>query len=211
MKSSANPSLFTTASETTSLDLGGSDPTLALLKIEGTLNAAQIAALNAGITAKQNQVYKPTIKPTPATFNGGRNTNAPRLIDYINARTATGAKAYADPEATFRAAVENFVNETSMTVDPRNGKSLLTSSLISVSDSSDGIDIALIPGNEYRVTPGSDSLQCAFGQSCVIGGDFVIKICPGNVSTLLANPILSKTMSTNNVMTTHNLTNRWFT
>jgi hypothetical protein len=212
MKTSANSSLFTTASETLALDLGGSDPTLALLKIEGTLNAAQLAALNAEIAAKASRVYKAVNVPVAAAkFNGGRNTTAPQKLDYFNARTATGAKVYSDPEASYRAAVENFVNETSMTVDPRNGKSLLTSSLISVSDSSDGIDIALIPGNEYRVTPGSDSLQCAFGQSCVIGGDFVIKICPGNVSTLLANPILSKTMSTNNVMTTHNLTNRWFT
>ena len=76
MKSSANPSLFTTASETTSLDLGGSDPTLALLKIEGTLNAAQIAALNAGITAKQNQVYKPTIKPTKIAISDMKINNA---------------------------------------------------------------------------------------------------------------------------------------
>jgi len=206
MKTSANSSLFTTASETLALDLGGSDPTLALLKIEGTLNAAQLAALNAEIAAKASRVYKAVNVPVAAAkFNGGRNTTAPQKLDYFNARTATGAKVYSDPEASYRAAVENFVNEESMTVNPYTGKSLVTSSLISSSASSEGVDIALIPGNQYKITAGSDSLQCQYDKTCVVGGDFVIKICPGNVSTLLANPILSKTTSTSNFRTTQRL------
>lgn len=206
MNTSANPSLFTTASSTLGLDLGGSDPTLELLKIEGALNTAQIAALNATLNAKQSRVYKAVNVPvTPAQSNGGRNTAAPQLIDYINARTATGAKLYTDPAAIFRAAVENFVNEKSMSVNPRNGEKLLTSSLISVADSSAGVDIALVPGNQYRISPGSDGLQCPNGQSCVIGGDFVIPIFSGNVSTILANPIMSTTMRTNNFTTTQRL------
>ena len=87
MKTSANPSLFTTSSSTLELDLGGSDPTLSLLKIEGALNAAQLAALDAALKAKENRVYKAVNIPvTPAKFNGGRNTSAPQLIDYINAQ-----------------------------------------------------------------------------------------------------------------------------
>lgn len=206
MKSSASPSLFTTASQSLGLDLGGSDPTLELLKIEGTLNASQLAALNASLAAKSSRVYKAVNIPiTNAKCNGGRNTNAPRLIDYINARTTTGAKAYSDPEASYRAAVENFVNEKSMAVNPHTGKCLLTSSLIASSASSSGIDIALIPGNQYKITAGSDSLQCQYGKTCVVGGDFVVPIFPGNVSTQLANPILSKTMRTSNFMTTQRL------
>jgi len=211
INTSANTSLFTSASNSTSLDLGGSDPTLELLKIEGALNAAQVDALNKSLTNKLNTVYKPANIPVAAKFNGGRNTNAPQLIDYINAQTKTGAKVYSDPEASFRAAVDNFVNEKSLQVIPSNGKSVLTSTQISSTASSGYIDIALIPGinNQYGSSPGSDSLQCnpAFDKngntlSCVVGGDFVIPVFSGNVSTLLANPILSKTTRTNNIITT---------
>jgi hypothetical protein len=206
MNTSANTSLFTSASNSTTLDLGGSDPTLELLKIEGTLNAAQVEALK-----KLNTVYKPATIPVAAKFNGGRNTTAPQLIDYINARTKNGVKVYSDPEASFKLAVENFVNEKSLQVIPSNGTAVLTSTQISSSASAGYIDIGLIPGrnNQYGASPGSDSLQCipAFDKngktlSCVVGGDFVIPICPGNVATLLANPILSKTTRTNNIITT---------
>jgi len=211
MNMSANTSLFTSASNSTTLDLGGSDPTLELLKIEGTLNAAQVEALKKSLANKLNTVYKPTNIPVAAKFNGGRNTTAPQLIDYINARTKNGAKVYSDPEASFKLAVENFVNEKSLQVIPSNGTAVLTSTQISSSASTGYIDIGLIPGknNQYRASPGSDSLQCipAFDKngktlSCVVGGDFVIPICPGNVATLLANPILSKTTRTNNIITT---------
>jgi len=211
MNTSANTSLFTSASNSTTLDLGGSDPTLELLKIEGTLNAAQVEALKKSLANKLNTVYKPTNIPVAAKFNGGRNTTAPQLIDYINARTKNGAKVYSDPEASFKLAVENFVNEKSLQVIPSNGTAVLTSTQISSSASAGYIDIGLIPGrnNQYGASPGSDSLQCipAFDKngktlSCVVGGDFVIPICPGNVATLLANPILSKTTRTNNIITT---------
>jgi hypothetical protein len=211
MNMSANTSLFTSASNSTTLDLGGSDPTLELLKIEGTLNAAQAEALNKSLANKLNAVYKPANIPVAAKFNGGRNTTAPQLIDYFNARTKNGAKVYSDPEASFKLAVENFGNEESLQVIPSNGMAVLTSTQISSSASAGYIDIGLIPGkkNQYRASPGSDSLQCipAFDKngktlSCVVGGDFVIPICPGNVSTLLANPILSKTTRANNIITT---------
>jgi hypothetical protein len=224
MKSSASPSLFTVASDTLGLDFGGNDPTLELLTIEGTLNAAQLTARAKQIAAKESHVYKAVnIPPLIAKSNGGRNTTAPQLIDYVNARTAAGVKAYTDPEGilsdeayaatVYRAAVENFVNEKSLSVIPLNGTSVLTSTRISISSDAAGVDIALVPGkvpgNEYKKIIGSNTLPCpspsypGAGPAC--GGTFVLHPCPGNVSTQFANPIMSKTMSTSNFMTTRRL------
>ena len=193
MKLSANSPLFTAASDSSTADYTLYDPTQLPISTPIKLTTIRKAV---------------NIPPLIAKSNGGRNTTAPQLIDYINARTATGAKVYTDPEGIlsdeayaetiYRTAVENFVNEKSMEVIPLNGTSVLTNSLISVSSSTYSTDISLIP--HYKQRAGSCGMQSVFGQtSCVIGGDFVIPACPGNVSTLLSNPILTKTMRTNNI------------
>ena len=210
MKSSANQSLFTVASDTTGLDLGGSDPTH--------------DTFDAGIAAKENKVYSAGNKVIQsAKFTGGRITTAPQISTYVNARTSEGAKVYKDPEASYMAAVENFASEASMAVNPTTGTRSLTISRVTGYASADSFDVALLPsynGSNTGIvstdnigTPTFDLfsgagkiLQCPSlayvgASAAACGGTFVSPPTQGKVCTNLANPSVSKTTSTSNFVT----------
>ena len=97
------------------------------------------ALLNGSITGPGPNVIQ------RASTTGGKTANVPQLADYQNARTAEGAKVYADPLAVYTRAVAAWLAELSLKVDPRNGLKYLTRTREFVNQETEETDNSVLP------------------------------------------------------------------